>query len=55
MIFLSLSTMFEKAVYPALEELQQPLSQEQFRILKDQLNSEEPTPSAQTKFNYAWG
>lgn len=55
MIFLSLSTMFEKAVYPALEELQQPLSQEQLRILKDQLNSEEPTPSAQTKFNYAWG
>ena len=42
-------------MYPALEELQQPLSQEQLRILKDQLNSEEPTPSAQTKFNYAWG
>lgn len=47
--------MFNKTVYPALEELKQPLSQEQLRILKDQLQSEEPNPTPQTRFNYAWG
>lgn len=47
--------MFNTKVYPALEELKQPLSQEQLRVLKDQLQSEEPNPTPQTRFNYAWG
>ncbi|CAI5760130.1 unnamed protein product [Candida verbasci] len=42
------------SVYPALEELKQPLSSDQLRILKNQLDSENPQTS-QTKFNYAWG
>ncbi|EGW30213.1 mitochondria fission 1 protein [Spathaspora passalidarum NRRL Y-27907] len=47
--------MSDSPIYQPLEELKQPLSQEQLQILKDQLRSEEPNPSPQTKFNYAWG
>ncbi|KAI5960848.1 FIS1 [Candida pseudojiufengensis] len=43
------------SVYPALEELKQPLSQDQLNILKNQLDSEQPKPTSQTQFNYAWG
>ncbi|KAI3404793.1 hypothetical protein KGF56_002423 [Candida oxycetoniae] len=47
--------MFSKAVYPALEELKEPLTWQQLNILQNQLQSEEPNPSPQTQFNYAWG
>lgn len=43
------------SVYPALEELKQPLSEEQLNVLRNQLKAEEPKPSPQTRFNYAWG
>ncbi|KAK6455892.1 uncharacterized protein RJT20DRAFT_129276 [Scheffersomyces xylosifermentans] len=45
----------KSSVYPALEELHSSLSPQQLRILKDQVDSEKPDVSAQTKFNYAWG
>lgn len=41
-------------LYPALEELTQPILREQITILKNQLESERPHPSLQLKFNYAW-
>lgn len=47
--------MFEKPVYAALEELEQPLSVKQLEILKSQVDSEQPTPSPQSLFNYGWG
>jgi fission 1 protein len=47
--------MFKSNVYPALEELKQPLSAQQLQILKSQLESENPNPSPQSQFNYAWG
>ncbi|CAK9441981.1 uncharacterized protein LODBEIA_P57950 [Lodderomyces beijingensis] len=47
--------MFKSSVYPALEEVKDPLSKQQLEILKNQLDSEQPTPSPQTQFNYAWG
>lgn len=47
--------MFKSSVYPALEELQQPLSSQQLQILQRQLESENPNPSPQSQFNYAWG
>ncbi|KAK6465985.1 hypothetical protein DFJ63DRAFT_311065 [Scheffersomyces coipomensis] len=48
--------MFGKsAIYPALEELKQPLSPKQLEILKNQLESEKPNVSSQSLFNYAWG
>ncbi|KAI5950107.1 FIS1 [Candida jiufengensis] len=43
------------SVYPALEELKQPLTPDQLNVLRNQLESEEPKPSPQTRFNYAWG
>ncbi|KAI5958168.1 hypothetical protein CANMA_004322 [Candida margitis] len=43
------------SVYPALEELKQPLSEQQLNVLRNQLKAEEPKPSPQTQFNYAWG
>lgn len=45
----------EKVVFSALEELEQPIAPEQLTILRNQLKSEEPDPTPQTKFNYAWG
>lgn len=47
--------MFEKSVYPALEEVQNSLSNQQLEILRRQVESEGPDPSAQSQFNYAWG
>lgn len=47
--------MFGKSTYPALEELQELLSSEQLRILKDQVESEGQDPAPQSQFNYAWG
>lgn len=47
--------MFKSSVYPALEELEQPLSSQQLQILKNQLESEKPESSSQSQFNYAWG
>ena len=47
--------MFEKPIYAALEELEQPLSSKQLEILKNQVDSEQPTPSPQSLFNYGWG
>ncbi|RLV92809.1 Mitochondria fission 1 protein [Spathaspora sp. JA1] len=47
--------MSNSPVYQPLEELKQPLAPEQLAVLRDQLRSEEPNPSPQTKFNYAWG
>lgn len=47
--------MFGNSRYPALEEVQDPLSSEQLRILKDQFESEGSDPSPQSQFNYAWG
>ncbi|EEQ36938.1 putative mitochondrial fission protein [Clavispora lusitaniae] len=44
--------MFRRS-YPALEELNQNISPEQIRVLKDQLESEHP-PTPQSEFNYAW-
>lgn len=41
--------------YPSLEELKQPLSPEELAVLRNQLESEEPYPSPQSQFNYAWG
>lgn len=43
-----------KTVYP-LEELELALSPKQLQILKDQVDSEQPTPSPQSLFNYGWG
>lgn len=40
--------------FPALEELNDTISPEQLRVLKDQMESEKP-PTAQSSFNYAWG
>lgn len=45
--------MFKRS-YPALEELNVAISPEQLRVLKNQLDAENP-PSAQSLFNYAWG
>lgn len=39
----------------SLEEVQIPLSNEQLRILKDQVESEKPDTSPQSLFNYGWG
>lgn len=43
------------SIYPALEELKQPLSEDQLKVLRNQLKAEEPKPSPLTQFNYAWG
>lgn len=45
--------MFKRS-YPALEELKEPIAPEQLRILKNQVDAENP-PSPQSQFNYAWG
>lgn len=48
--------MFGKSqIYPALEEIQDSLSPEQLRVLKDQVESEKPNPAPQSQFNYGWG
>lgn len=47
--------MFSLSKYPALEEVQESLSSEQLRILKDQVESEGTDPTPQSQFNYAWG
>ncbi|CAK7892180.1 mitochondrial fission 1 protein [[Candida] anglica] len=47
--------MFEKMVYPALEEAQSSLSPQQLEILRRQVESEKPDPTPQSLFNYAWG
>lgn len=43
------------SLYSGLEELKVPLLVQQLTILRNQLNSEQPNPSPQLKFNYAWG
>lgn len=48
--------MLEKSsIYSALEEVKQEISPAQLDILKKQLESEQPKPSPQSQFNYAWG
>ncbi|ODV81277.1 mitochondrial fission 1 protein [Suhomyces tanzawaensis NRRL Y-17324] len=47
--------MFGQQVYPALEELKQPLSPKQLEILRNQVKAEDPMPSPQSLFNLAWG
>lgn len=47
--------MFEKSVYPALEEVLTALSPQQLEILRLQVESERPDESPQLQFNYAWG
>jgi fission 1 protein len=47
--------MFEKSIYPALEEVQTALSPQQLEILRLQVESERPDVSPQLQFNYAWG
>ncbi|KAL7666926.1 Mitochondrial fission 1 protein [[Candida] zeylanoides] len=47
--------MFEKSIYPALEEVQTALSPQQLEILRLQVESERPDVSPQSQFNYAWG
>lgn len=46
---------FNRTGYPALAEVKEPLSSEELRVLRDQLDSEKPNPTAQSQFNYAWG
>ncbi|CCE82682.1 Piso0_002420 [Millerozyma farinosa CBS 7064] len=41
--------------YPVLQEVQEPLSAEQLRVLRNQVDSEKPNPVPQSLFNYAWG
>ena len=47
--------MFFEKLYASMEEVNEPLSPEQLRILRDQLESERPNVNPQSEFNYAWG
>lgn len=40
---------------PNLGDAFTPLSDEQLNILKEQVESEQPDPTVQSQFNYAWG
>lgn len=54
-LLLNVHSLMTNLPHPALEELSQPLLHQQLTILKNQVDSEEPSPSPQLQFNYAWG
>ncbi|KAI0460949.1 hypothetical protein LJB42_001278 [Komagataella kurtzmanii] len=40
---------------PALEDANIPLTEQQLAILEKQVEAEQPNPTTQSSFNYAWG
>lgn len=47
--------MFSSKQYAALEEVNVSILPEQLAVLRNQVEAENPSPLAQSQFNYAWG